>query len=93
MFTFKLALSDTEPALGFCLGIIWRQWDKTINDLGKILSSPLLVFPELKENVLNYRFCQKLKSLENGEFNLNIILTLPLTHEPNLPLNKWSLII
>ena len=54
MFTFKLALSDTEPALGFCLGIIWRQWDKAINDLGKILSSPLLVFPELKENVLNY---------------------------------------
>ena len=54
MFTFKLALSDAEPALGFCLGIIWRQWDKTINDFGKILSSPLLVFPELKENVLNY---------------------------------------
>lgn len=42
LFTLTLALSTP----GFCLGIIWRQWDKTTNDFGKMLSSPLLVFPE-----------------------------------------------
>uniref|UniRef100_A0A7C9D2M2 Uncharacterized protein n=1 Tax=Opuntia streptacantha TaxID=393608 RepID=A0A7C9D2M2_OPUST len=40
---FTFAFSETGPAL--CLGIIWRQWDNTTKDLGKILSSPLLVFP------------------------------------------------
>uniref|UniRef100_A0A7C8YD41 Uncharacterized protein n=1 Tax=Opuntia streptacantha TaxID=393608 RepID=A0A7C8YD41_OPUST len=38
-FTFSAA------ATAFCLGIIWRQWDNMTKDLGKILSSPLLVFP------------------------------------------------
>lgn len=48
LLTFKMALSDTGP--GFCLGIICRQCDSTVNDLGKILSSPLLVFPMRKNN-------------------------------------------
>ena len=41
--------------------------------------------------LLNYRLSQKFKLSGNGEFNhLTIILTLPLTCGPKLPLNKWG---
>jgi len=41
--------------------------------------------------LLNYRLFQKFKLLENGKFNhLTMILTLPLTYEPKLPINKWG---
>ena len=41
--------------------------------------------------MLNYQLSQKLKLLGNNECNhLTIILTLPLTCGPKLPLNKWS---
>ena len=40
--------------------------------------------------LLNYRLSQKFKLSGNGKFNhLTIILTLPLTCGPKLPLNKW----
>jgi hypothetical protein len=39
--------------------------------------------------LINYHLSQKLKLLGNGKFNhLTIILTLPLTYGPRLPLNK-----
>ena len=41
--------------------------------------------------MLNYQLSQKLKLLGNGKFNhLTIILTLPLTCGPKLPLSKWG---
>ena len=41
--------------------------------------------------VINYQFSQKLKLLENCEFNhLTIILTLLITCGFKLPLNKWG---
>ena len=41
--------------------------------------------------VLNYQLSQKLKLLENCEFNhLTISLTLPLTCGSKLPFNKWG---
>ena len=43
------------------------------------------------DTMLNYRLSQKLKLLENCEFNhLTINLTLPLTCGPKLSLNKWG---
>ena len=55
-----------------------------------LILSPLLTHHYLLLLLLNYRLSQKLKLLENCEFNqLTISLTLPLTCEPKLPLNKW----
>ena len=43
------------------------------------------------DTILNYQLSQKLKLLGNDEFNhLIIILTLPLTCGPKLPLSKWG---
>lgn len=47
-----LTLALSEAGATFCLGIMWRQWDKTVNDFGKILSSPLLLFPDIKQSVV-----------------------------------------
>ena len=51
----------------------------------------LIILTNLLISFLNYQLSQKLKLLGNDEFNhLTIILTLPLTYRPKLPLNKWG---
>ena len=49
LLTFTSAFS--EPGAAFALGLanIQRQWDNTTNDFAKILNSPVLLFPDKKE--------------------------------------------
>lgn len=49
-FVNTLILTKFTFTLPFCLGIIWRQGVQTWNVFGKILSSPLLLFPVIKKN-------------------------------------------
>ena len=63
-----------------------KRWIKLI-----MLCVTTVTYSVLINGVLNYRLSQKLKLLENCEFNhLTIILILPVTCGSKLPLNKWG---